>query len=56
MIVLCRCNVPIAEIRAIAKPHGKRPVGLASGEFEISGEFFEPLPDEVIDSFEGGPS
>jgi antitoxin (DNA-binding transcriptional repressor) of toxin-antitoxin stability system len=53
VIVLCRRNVPIAEIRAIAKPRGERPIGLAKGEFEVPEAFFEPLPDEIIDAFEG---
>jgi len=55
VIVLCRRNVPIAEIRGISKPRGERPIGLAKGEFEVPVEFFAPLPDEVIDAFEGKP-
>jgi len=55
VIVLCRRNVPIAEIRGISKPQGERPIGLAKGEFEIPDEFFAPLPDDVIDAFEGKP-
>lgn len=53
VIVLCRRNVPIAEIRAIDRPSGERPVGLAKGEFDIPDSFFEPLPDEIVDAFEG---
>ena len=55
VIVLCRRNVPIAEIRGISKPKGERPIGLAKGEFEVPDEFFASLPDEVIDDFEGKP-
>ena len=55
VIVLCRRNVPIAEIRGISKPTGERPIGLAKGEFEVPDEFFAPLPDDVIDAFEGKP-
>ena len=50
MIVLCRRNVPIAEIRAIARPTGERPIGLARGEFEIPEAFFAPLPEDIVDS------
>jgi len=53
VIVVCRRNEPIAEIRAIAKRKAVRPVGLAKGEFEVPDSFFEPLPEDVIDSFEG---
>ena len=31
----------------------KRPIGLAKGEFKLSNTFFEPLPDEMLDAFEG---
>lgn len=52
-IILCRRNVPIAEIRPIAKPPEKpRPVGIDRG-MTIPPSFFEPLPDDVLDAFEG---
>ena len=53
-IILCKRNVPIAEIRPI-RPHReyKRPIGLAKGEFEVTPEFFEPLPDEMLAAFNG---
>lgn len=53
-ILLCKRNIPIAEIRPLP-PHRKtrRPVGLAKGKFKIPPEFFEPLPSDVLDSFYG---
>ena len=30
-----------------------RPVGLARGVLSVPAAFFEPLPDEVVDGFEG---
>jgi len=54
VIVLCRRNVPIAEIRRVAPPHGERPIGLAEGQFVVTDEFFEPLPDDLLALFEGG--
>ena len=54
-IVLCKRNVPIAEIRPIRQPRSKkRPIGLAKGAFTIPGTFFEPLPEEEVESFYGG--
>lgn len=54
VILLCRRNVPIAEIRPLPpRPQGRRPVGVAAGELTVPGSFFEPLPDEVLDAFEG---
>mgnify|MGYP001160506059 FL=1 len=53
-IVLCRRNTPIAEIRAIPAARKKpRPLGLAKGTVQIRPSFFEPLPDELLDLFEG---
>lgn len=55
VIVLCRRNVPVAEIRPIpARPHQPRPIGLAKGQFEIGDQFFEPLPEQTLGDFEGG--
>lgn len=52
-IVICRRNVPIAEIRAIPVPSEKsRPIGLAKGDFKIPASFYEPLPDDLLAAFE----
>jgi len=52
-IILCRRNLPIAEIRPLAdRPSSPRPVGIDRG-LEVSPEFFEPLPDDVLRGFEG---
>ena len=56
-ILLCKRNVPIAEIRSIPKKHeSKRPIGLAKGMFEVPPAFFEPLPDEIVKPFHGEDS
>ena len=53
-IILCKRNIPIAEIRRISKPRtAKRPVGLAKGKFKLSRQFFEPLPVDILNSFHG---
>lgn len=54
-IVLCRRNVPIAEIRPLPKPpSGLRPVGIDRG-MSIPASFFEPLPQDLLDAFRGIP-
>lgn len=54
VVVLCRRNVPVAEIRPLPRPRtAPRPLGLARGRFEVPPEFFESLPEEVLDAFEG---
>ena len=53
-VVVCRRNVPIAEIRALPKPTREpRPVGIDRG-MTIPAAFFEPLPDDLQTAFEGG--
>jgi antitoxin (DNA-binding transcriptional repressor) of toxin-antitoxin stability system len=51
VVVICRRNVPVAELRALPAASKKpRPVGLARRELsEVPASFFEPLPEE----FEG---
>lgn len=56
-ILLCRRNIPVAEIRPLPpEPEGRRPIGLAKGKVEVPASFFEPLPDEIIEGFEGKPA
>ena len=53
-IILCKRNIPIAEIRPIRpRREHKRPIGLAKGEFKVISEFFEPLPEEMLATFNG---
>jgi len=59
-VIVCKRNVPIAEIKPIgALPNKKRPIGLAGKEypdFQIDDAFFEPLPDDIIAAFNGEDS
>lgn len=53
-VTLCRRNVPIAEIRPLAHPQREeRPVGIDRG-MSVPASFFDPLPEELLDAFEGG--
>ena len=58
-IVICRHNEPVVELRPIAAMQdGPRPVGPLPGRptFEVSPAFFEPLPDDELDAWEGTAS
>jgi antitoxin (DNA-binding transcriptional repressor) of toxin-antitoxin stability system len=59
-VIVCKRNVPIAEIKPIAAlPNKKRPIGLAGKEypdFKVSDAFFEPLPDDIVAAFAGEDS
>jgi len=53
-IVMCKRNVPIAEIRPLPRSRREpRPIGLDRGRFEVPAAFFDPLPDEMLEAFEG---
>jgi len=53
-IVICNRNVPIAELRPLpARRTARRPLGLATGTFEVPASFFEPLPEDELAGFEG---
>jgi len=47
-IILCKRNIPVAEIRPIPTDRtSQRPIGLAKDKFRVPPEFFEPLPPEI---------
>ena len=51
-VVICKRNRPVAELRPVAAPRTEpRPIGGMEGQIEILPSFFDPLPDEVVDSF-----
>lgn len=53
-ILLCRHNVPIAEIRPLPPQRtAPRLLGTAKGKVKVPPEFFEPLPEEILRAFEG---
>ena len=53
-VILCRRNVPIAEIRPLPKPPTQlRPIG-TDPDLVVPSSFFEPLPEDLLDAFEGG--
>ncbi len=53
-VIICRRNVPVAEIRSLPRPLVEpRPVGTDPG-LVIPDSFFDPLPEDLLDAFEGG--
>lgn len=54
-LILCKRNIPIAEIRPLPKPRAlPRPFGLAADHgVELPPEFFESLPAELLAAFTG---
>ena len=55
IIQLCKGGVPVAQLHWMARPwadeKGQRPFGLGQGQIQPG--CFEPLPDDLLDAFEG---
>ncbi len=55
-VVICRHNRPVAELCAVASGLArKRTLGAAAGMVDIPPSFFEPLPDDLLNGFDGTP-
>ncbi|MCT7966110.1 type II toxin-antitoxin system Phd/YefM family antitoxin [Laspinema sp. D1] len=52
-LVIVRSHEAIAEIRPITPSQQLRPYGLCNGEFVVPDDFDAPLPDDIINAFEG---
>jgi antitoxin (DNA-binding transcriptional repressor) of toxin-antitoxin stability system len=53
-VVIAKWNRPVAELKAIAAARTEpRPIGGAAGAVTVPPSFFDPLPDEWLDTFEG---
>ncbi|MGB3510747.1 MAG: type II toxin-antitoxin system Phd/YefM family antitoxin [Microcoleaceae cyanobacterium] len=52
-IVIIRSEQAIAEIRPIASRKQLRPFGLCAGEFTVPDDFDAPLPEDMLNAFEG---
>ena len=53
-IILCKRNIPIAEIRPLpSRRVDRRPLGLDRGKFVVPPEFFGPLPEDMLAGFAG---
>ena len=53
-VIIAKWNRPVAELKPIAAPRTEpRPIGGAKGAVTVPPSFFEPLPDEWLDAFEG---
>jgi prevent-host-death family protein len=55
IVLICRRNVPVAELRRLAEVGSgrRRPVGRGKTVFRVPDSFFEPLPENLVRSFEG---
>ncbi|NES77814.1 MULTISPECIES: type II toxin-antitoxin system Phd/YefM family antitoxin [Okeania] len=52
-VVIIRYEQASAEIRTIANSKQLRPFGLCAGEFTVPDDFDAPLPEDILNAFEG---
>ena len=53
-IIIMQAGKPIAEIKPVSPTSQQiRPYGLCAGEFIVLDDFDSPLPEEILNSFEG---
>ena len=52
-VVVFEKDRAVAEMRPLSKRVGKRPIGLAKGDFVVPVDFDDPLPEDVLELFEG---
>lgn len=53
VVLICRRNVPVAELRPLPRKRSRRrPLGLSAGTCQIAPDF-DVLPDDLLAGFEG---
>ena len=52
-IVIAKAGKPVARLVAIDDDHTARPRGLLKGKIWIADDFDAPLPEEILESFDG---
>jgi antitoxin (DNA-binding transcriptional repressor) of toxin-antitoxin stability system len=55
-LLVTRGSSVVAEVKAVPAPlpqSALRPFGLCAGQFTVPDDFDDPLPEEVIQDFEG---
>ncbi len=51
-VVIARYGEPVARLIPLRQPAAKRIPGSAQGKFTVPAEFFDPLPEEILNAFE----
>jgi prevent-host-death family protein len=52
-IVIANRGVPVARLIPVPQEKTKRVLGIFRGQFSVPGDFDAPLPEELLDLFEG---
>ena len=52
-IIIAKSGKPVARLGPLAEAQRKRRLGVLAGKLRVPEDFDAPLPEEVIDAFEG---
>ncbi|NOT57766.1 MAG: type II toxin-antitoxin system Phd/YefM family antitoxin [Deltaproteobacteria bacterium] len=53
-LVIVRAGKPVAEVKPVSpRLEALRPYGLCAGEFLVPDDFDAPLPEDILNAFEG---
>lgn len=53
-LVITQNGAPVAELKSLASGIAQaRPFGLCAGEFVVPDDFDQPLPEDIVEAFEG---
>ena len=52
-VIIAKAGKPIAKLVAIEQKKERRKLGTLAGRFRVPDDFDDPLPDEMVDAFEG---
>ena len=52
-IVIARAGRPVARLVPLAPPVRRKRLGLLRGKIRVGADFNAPLPDDLLDAFEG---
>jgi prevent-host-death family protein len=52
-IIIAKAGKPVARLCALAPTQPRRVLGRLRGKIHIPDDFDDPLPDDVLDAFEG---
>ena len=52
-VVIAKAGKPVAKLVPFEPPAKKRKLGILAGAVRIPDAFYDPLPEDVLDRFEG---
>jgi prevent-host-death family protein len=52
-ITITKRGVAVARLVPVGAQKGKRQLGFCEGKFKVPDDFDAPLPDDILDAFEG---